>query len=275
MYKQDALIAGVPAPALEGTAAEICAHDYAVLSDDGLMVCQACGSVISAPERQGPASDFKEPPPPVDPAESKGRVPPSPGGELTTYDPTKAIERAGVKNLPKLAEEVLIKGDLSKLTDAQLGTYYSYVCRSLGLNPLTQPFSFIVTKEGKKLYARKDAAEQFRAIYQIDFYKPIERQHDEALGLYLVTAYARMGDRTDEATGAVSTHKWITREVEMLEQHEGKGVKVKHEKRERIRLDGDELANAVMRAETKAKRRVTLSIVGLGFLENDEERGEE
>ena len=35
-------------------------------------------------------------------------------------------------------------------------------------------------------------------------------------------------------------------------------------------LKGDFLANACMKAETKAKRRVTLSIVGLGFLDESE-----
>lgn len=35
-------------------------------------------------------------------------------------------------------------------------------------------------------------------------------------------------------------------------------------------LRGDALANAIMKAETKAKRRVTLSIVGLGWLDESE-----
>ena len=35
-------------------------------------------------------------------------------------------------------------------------------------------------------------------------------------------------------------------------------------------LKGDALANALMKAETKAKRRVTLSIAGLGWLDETE-----
>ena len=60
-------------------------------------------------------------------------------------------------------------------------------------------------------------------------------------GVYIVTAHATVPDgRTDASTGAITI----------------KG------------LQGDNLCNAMMKAETKAKRRVTLSICGLGF--NDE-----
>jgi len=58
----------------------------------------------------------------------------------------------------------------------------------------------------------------------------------------LVTAYAQTVTRSDASTGAVSI----------------KG------------LSGDALANAMMKAETKAKRRVTLSICGLGLLDETE-----
>jgi len=35
-------------------------------------------------------------------------------------------------------------------------------------------------------------------------------------------------------------------------------------------LNAEDRANAIMKAETKAKRRVTLSICGLGFLDESE-----
>jgi hypothetical protein len=61
--------------------------------------------------------------------------------------------------------------------------------------------------------------------------------------LYIVTARASLPDgRCDEEIGAVPI----------------KG------------LSGDALANALMKASTKAKRRVTLSICGLGFLDESE-----
>ena len=39
-------------------------------------------------------------------------------------------------------------------------------------------------------------------------------------------------------------------------------------------LKGENLANALMKAETKAKRRATLSICGLGFLDGETELGD-
>ena len=65
----------------------------------------------------------------------------------------------------------------------------------------------------------------------------------EREGVFIVTVKARNGKgRTDMAKGAVT----ITN------------------------LKGDALANAMMKAETKAKRRVTLSLCGLGLLDETE-----
>jgi hypothetical protein len=68
--------------------------------------------------------------------------------------------------------------------------------------------------------------------------------HRETLdGVYVVTAAATdKSGRTDESTGAVNIQG----------------------------LKGDALANGLMKAETKAKRRVTLSICGLGLLDETE-----
>ncbi len=41
-------------------------------------------------------------------------------------------------------EKVLIKGDLAELSPPQRVQYYTQVCESLGLNPLTKPFDYIV-----------------------------------------------------------------------------------------------------------------------------------
>lgn len=40
---------------------------------------------------------------------------------------------------PEVMETVVIGGDLSELNAAQRAEYYTAVCRSLGLNPLTKP----------------------------------------------------------------------------------------------------------------------------------------
>jgi hypothetical protein len=137
-------------------------------------------------------------------------------------------------------EKVMITGDLSALTQEQRVVYYNRTCESLGLNPLTRPFDYIILNGKMQLYARKDCTEQLRKIHGISFTK-IETKLQE--GLYIVIAYATNKEgRTDVGTGAVSLSN----------------------------LKGEALANAIMKAETKAKRRVTLSIAGLGWLDETE-----
>ena len=140
----------------------------------------------------------------------------------------------------KLMEAVILHGDLSKLTSAERVLYYTKVCDSLGLNPLTQPFAYIKLSGKEVLYAKRDATDQLRKRYNVSI-ADVQTQRIE--DVYVVTAKATMPDgRTDTSTGAVPI----------------KG------------LSGDALANALMKAETKSKRRVTLSIVGLGWLDESE-----
>ena len=139
-----------------------------------------------------------------------------------------------------IIEQVVIGGDLSKLTPAQRVSYYRQVCESLGLNPLTKPFAYLNLSSKLVLYAQRDATDQMRRIHGVSI-KLTESKTVE--GVYVVGALATNKEgRTDEATGAVSTGS----------------------------LKGEMLANAMMRAETKAKRRVTLSICGLGWMDETE-----
>lgn len=140
----------------------------------------------------------------------------------------------------QIAEQVIIKGDLSKLSETDRMAYYSEVCRSLGLNPLTRPFEYITLNGKLTLYATRAAGDQLRSIRGITITGLDPRQVGE---LFVVVATGR--DRTgreDSSTGAVAT----------------KG------------LTGEALANAMMKAETKAKRRLTLSLAGLGWSDETE-----
>lgn len=137
-------------------------------------------------------------------------------------------------------ESALIQGDLSKLTVDQRLNYFKSVCESVGLNPLTKPFEFIILNGKLTLYAKRDATDQLRKVHKVS----ITISSREQIGdVYVVTAKAKDKDgREDESTGAV----FIA------------GIK------------GEALANAYMKAETKAKRRVTLSVCGLGILDETE-----
>ena len=137
-------------------------------------------------------------------------------------------------------EKVLVSGDLSKLTSQERVNYYMSTCESLGLNPLTKPFDYIQLNGKLVLYPKRDCTDQLRKNNGISVYK---LEHETINGVYVVTACGRdTTGREDSSTGAV--------EVENLR--------------------GDKLANAMMKAETKAKRRLTLSLSGLGFVDETE-----
>jgi hypothetical protein len=142
-----------------------------------------------------------------------------------------------------LIEQVLTAGDLSRLGSEQRASYYVKVCQSLGLNPLTRPFEYLSIQGKLTLYARKDATDQLRRIHGISTEIVAREPRDD---LFVVTARATTPDgRRDEAVGAVPI----------------------------AGLKGEALAAAIMKCETKAKRRVTLSIVGLGWTDESELAG--
>lgn len=138
-----------------------------------------------------------------------------------------------------ILEQVMLAGDLTHLTSQQRTTYYAQVCESMKLNPLTKPFDYLKLNGKLILYANKNCAEQIRRTLGISLTLPEKKIENE---VYIVTARAEANGRTDEATGAVS---------------------LEH-------LKGEQRANAIMKAETKAKRRVTLSFAGLGMLDETE-----
>lgn len=140
----------------------------------------------------------------------------------------------------EIMESVIVRGDLAKLQPEERAKYYSTVCQSIGLNPLTKPFEYITLNGKLTLYARKDATDQLRSLRGVSVVI-VSRERVE--DVYVVTARATTTDgRSDESIGAVAIGN----------------------------AKGEALANALMKAETKAKRRVTLSICGLGMLDETE-----
>ena len=157
----------------------------------------------------------------------------------TVKTPLGTIEKTGLAN-------VILKGDLSTLTADQKVVYYVKICERLDLDPFTRPFDYLVLNNKLVLYARKEAAEQLRIKNRISLTE-LEGSFTPDGNCYLVKVKARMGDREDVSTGAVS----------LLDKG---GTK----------LTGEAYANCLLKAETKAKRRATLSICGLGMLDETE-----
>jgi hypothetical protein len=135
--------------------------------------------------------------------------------------------------------ESLVNGDLAPLSTEERINYYRSVCRSVGLNPLTKPFEFMLLNGKVRLYALKSCADQLRAIHGISIDPPIVVETDQWITV-TVTGTDRTG-RRDSEIGVVSAKD--------MQSHHG---------------------NALMKAMTKAKRRLTLSMCGLGMLDETE-----
>lgn len=137
-------------------------------------------------------------------------------------------------------ERVLVDGDLNALSPLQRVQYYRQVCESLGLNYLTKPFEYLRLNNKLVLYATRACGEQLRLRHKIS---TTILSREVVDGIYVVTTGAKTPEgREDSSIGAVPI--------------EG--------------LKGEAKANAMMKAETKSKRRVTFSICGLGMLDESE-----
>jgi hypothetical protein len=106
---------------------------------------------------------------------------------------------------------------------------------------MTKPFDYIVLNGKLTLYALKACTDQLRKLHGVSIEIVSYRETD---GLYSVHVRAKDRDgREDEDFGVVALPDT---------------------------LKGDARANSILKAVTKAKRRATLSICGLGFLDETE-----
>jgi hypothetical protein len=154
---------------------------------------------------------------------------------MTAQVVARSQETAG-----SIIESVIVKGDLAKLSPEERTRYYVEVCKSAGLNPMMKPFEYITLNGKLTLYALRGCTDQLRSIHGVSVEELVETERD---GVFIVTAKVKNAQgRTDMAKGAVNIGG----------------------------LKGEALANALMKAETKAKRRATLSLCGLGLLDETE-----
>jgi hypothetical protein len=138
-------------------------------------------------------------------------------------------------------EKAMIAGDLSGLSPIQRVKHYKNVCESLGLNPFTKPFDYLVLNGKLQLYALKSCTDQLRRLNNINL-DVVSRSVSDGILTVHVRATAPDG-RHDEDFGTVAFPEKMAAELR---------------------------ANMELKAVTKAKRRVTLSICGLGWLDETE-----
>ena len=146
---------------------------------------------------------------------------------------------------PDILKSLVFEQDVSKLSSKQLLQYVNRLCSDLGINPLAQPFQLLKLQGKTQLYATKNCTDQLRHVFRISI---VNFPGEEIGDIYQVTAQAKMPlkdgtVRVDMDLGVVSI----------------KG------------LSGAAKANAIMRAGTKAKRRVTLSMIGLSKVMDETE----
>ncbi len=135
---------------------------------------------------------------------------------------------------PQMLGEVLVNGNIAGLTPRHRLDYYKMRCEVAGLDPRAQPFQFVQLNGKLVLYPTKSATDQIAAKRGIQM---AVVSHVNENDLRVTTVKATMPDgRSTEEIGAVSI----------------KG------------LMGEALANAYMKAITKAKRRAILSLCGMG-----------
>lgn len=135
---------------------------------------------------------------------------------------------------------VVTDGDCSGLNEGQRISYYKARCDAAGLDPRSQPFEFVKLQGKLKLYATKACTDQLSALHGVRA-TIIGRETVEGIHIVTVRAEARDGRQTEDV-GAINI--------------KGKG--------------GDDLANAMMKTVTKAKRRAILSLCGLGLTDESE-----
>jgi hypothetical protein len=174
---------------------------------------------------------------------------------MNAITPIKATE---------IVEAVIARGDLKALTPRERAKYYVRTCESLGLNPLTRPFEYLELNGKLTLYARRDCADQLRRRYRVSLSIVSREIVDDILTVHVratMPPTAAEPERADEEFGALCMvyppTKW-ERGHEVPHPQAGKPL---------VREDR---ANAIMKGITKAKRRATLSICGLGWLDETE-----
>ena len=145
-----------------------------------------------------------------------------------------------VEDNGNLYESLALRGDLSGLSPADKTQYYKSLCERLGLDPATQPFIPLKLNGKEILYASRGCTDQLARLHNVN---RLIVSREEISGVYLIVCEASLPNgRSEQSTGAVSIG----------------GQK------------GDQLANSLMKCETKAKRRATLSLLGLGMLDESE-----
>ncbi len=135
-------------------------------------------------------------------------------------------------------EQVILKRNLRSLTEIERVQYNFALCKSLGLNPLTNPIDYLINDGKMTPYINSVGVAQLRAIHGIST-KITSRTSDKDF-IYVSAIATEKTGRSEESTAIVA-----------LTDKYGKQIL------------GQRRADLMMKAETKAKRRATLQLAGI------------
>lgn len=139
-----------------------------------------------------------------------------------------------------MVDSLVTRGDWSGLNPAERARVYTAVCKQHGLNPMSQPFAFLRLNGKEVLYANRGATDQLAAMHHVNRKIIDGPKIVDICGtkVALCTAEASLpSGRTETSTATLPVVDPV---------------------------------NLYMKLETKAKRRATLSILGLGCLDEME-----
>lgn len=152
---------------------------------------------------------------------------------------TAVTTRLNSEQMAEVFNKLVIGSDLAVLSKPEQVEYYKLVCERLGLDAYRKPFDLIVLNGKLQMYANKECTAQLTAIRKLT----VSIISKERVGdHYVVTARASSQDGESSEDIGVTT----------------------------LSGGADQMANAMMKATTKAKRRAILSACGLGMIDAEE-----
>ena len=162
---------------------------------------------------------------------------------------TQEITTTNEEFTPQQVNDIMQSGDIGSLTLPQRSKFLWGLAKNLGLNPFTKPFDIISVRgqDGRPkmiVYANRTATDQLAQRDKLS----VEVKYNGPL---------RMGEELRKDVWVVEVQ--VSDPNGRSESHVG-AVGCEND-------TGDGMANAIMKASTKAKRRAILSFAGLGFLD--------
>ena len=142
--------------------------------------------------------------------------------------------------LGRVVESLVVRGDVSALNPEEKARFYVQMCGQLGLNAATQPLAVLKLNGKEIFYPTRGATDQLAAIHRLTREIVDGPRVVDLAGTKLVYCVCRATHPNGRVETAVAT-------VPLTDP-----------------------ANVLMKCETKAKRRATLSILGLGMLDESE-----